>query len=193
MINTVPSPPTENTDENHTNIQLMRLIAQDDQQALRILVTKWQAPLINYFYRSLKNYQTAEDLTQSVFIRLYRNARTYQPTARFTTYLFHIARNVLLNEHRRQHRKPAHLYDTTTDPLQLPDKNDSQRRCADIEEAFANALVNLTENQRTALLLHKQQDLGYEEIARIMNATIPLIKAWIFRGRQKLRNILRDL
>lgn len=191
MTNATPPPAAETTDEDRTNVQLMRLIAQGDQQALRILVTKWQGPLVNYFYRSLKNYQTAEDLTQSVFIRLYRNVRAYQPTARFTTYLFHIARNVLINEHRRQHRKPAHLYDPTTDAPQLPD-NDSQRRCAEIEEAFANALVHLTENQRTALLLHKQQDLGYEEIARIMNTTVPLIKAWIFRGRQKLRKILKD-
>ncbi|MDR1497009.1 MAG: RNA polymerase sigma factor [Puniceicoccales bacterium] len=179
--------------DDATDVQLMRLVGEGDQQALRILVTKWQTPLINFFYRSLRSVQTAEDLTQTVFIRLYRNASTYEPRARFSSYIFHIARNILLNEHRRLRRKPAEPCDPTDFTTEISIDNQSERRCAEIEESFASALLQLSENQRTALLLHKQQELSYEEIANVMDATVSLVKAWIFRGRQKLREILKDL
>lgn len=179
--------------DDDTDIRLMRLVGGGDQQALRMLVSKWQSPLINFFYRSLRSVQTAEDLAQIVFIRLYRNAPSYEPRARFSTYIFHIARNILLNEHRRRRRKPAELYDPTDFTPEIAADDQSARRCAEIEEAFAAALCQLTENQRTAILLHKQQDFSYEEIARAMGTTVPLIKAWIFRGRQKLREILKDI
>ncbi|MDR2862870.1 MAG: RNA polymerase sigma factor [Puniceicoccales bacterium] len=182
----------ERSDTDETDIRLMQLVGTGDQQALRMLITRWQDPLINFFYRSVRSVQTAEDLAQSVFIRIHRNAHSYQPQARFTTYIFHIARNLLINELRRVRRKPAELYDPTGFAPEICGDDESQRRCAEIEEAFAAAIVTLTENQRTALLLHKQQDLSYEEIAAVMETSMPLVKAWIFRGRQKLRETLKD-
>jgi RNA polymerase sigma-70 factor (ECF subfamily) len=178
--------------DNDTDVQLMRLLCEGDQQALRMLIAKWQGPLINFFHRSVRSVQTAEDLTQIVFIRLYRHAADYRPQALFSTYLFHIARNILLNEYRRMKRKPAELYDPTDFTPEIADDDESRRLCSEIEEAFGVAVAELTENQRTAILLHKQQDLSYEEIAQIMDATVPLVKTWIFRGRQKLREVLKD-
>ena len=63
---------------------------------------------------------------------------------------------------------------------------------AELEEAFTHALESLPENHRTALLLLKQQELSYEDIAATMGASVPSVKTWIFRGRQKLRELLRD-
>jgi RNA polymerase sigma-70 factor (ECF subfamily) len=147
---------------------------------------------MNFFFRSLRNEQTSEDLTQLVFIRLHRAAPTYEPSARFSTYLFHIAHNLLLNEHRRASRKPAEPYDPALAPEVASGDDESARRVAEIEEAFAKAIEGLPANQRTAILLHKQQDLGYEEIAAAMGTSVTLVKTWLFRARVKLREVMKD-
>jgi len=173
--------------------ELMMAVAKGDEQALAQLIRKWQGPLINFFYRSLNSVEQAEDLTQLVFVRLYRAAHSYQPVARFSTYLFHIARRLLINEFRRRQRKPLE----TMDPADLRAVDNSsgrdQQRLFELEEAFQQALVKLTEDQRTAILLLKQQELSYEEIAEIMHQSVAAVKTHIFRGRQKLKEILSKL
>lgn len=174
---------------------LMLRVGAGDHGALRTLIERWQGPLLNFFYRSVRSMQTSEDLAQTVFIRIYRNAATYVPSARFSTYLFHVARNVLINEHRRRVRKPAEPFDPADFNMENAASGDdaSARSCAEIEEAFSRAILELTESQRTAILLHKQQELSYEEIAAVMEASVPLVKSWIFRGRLRLKALLKDL
>lgn len=170
---------------------LMLNVGKGDEEALRSLIDRWKNPLINFFYRSLQSLEEAEDLTQMVYLRIYRSASKYQPTAKFSTYLFHIARHLLINEYRRRQRKPL----LTVDPAQLRASTPgrTQLELLEIEEAFSSALQGLPENQRLAILLRKQQDLGYREIAQIMEATESAVKTWIFRARQTLRKELRDL
>lgn len=179
-------------DGDATDVRLMKLVGAGDQQALRMLIAKWQGPMINFFYRSVYSVQTAEDLAQVVFIRLYRSAAKYEPQAKFSTYIFHIARNILINEHRRQKRKPADLYDPTDFTPEIAGNDSSARACNEIEEAFAKSVAELPEKQRTAILLFKQQQLSYEEIAAAMKTTVALVKTWIFRARQRLREDLKD-
>ncbi|MGF1447925.1 MAG: RNA polymerase sigma factor [Opitutales bacterium] len=170
--------------------RLMLAVGAGDEAALRTLVEKWQGPLINFFYRSIRSREQSEDLTQVVFVRLYRAAPGYQPTARFTTYLFQIARRLLINEFRRQQRKPLE----TVDPADLGGTVEGREALGtlEIEEAFAQALETLPENQRTAILLLKQQELSYEEIAASMDASVSAVKTWIFRARQSLREALKE-
>ncbi|MCD8481208.1 MAG: RNA polymerase sigma factor [Verrucomicrobia bacterium] len=132
----------------------------------------------------------AEDLAQLVFIRIYRAAPKYQPTAKFSTYLFHIARRLLINEYRRQQRKPLEPVDPSE--IQIATSDQSLRDRKEIEEAFHLALEELPENQRTAILLLQQQELSYLEIAEIMNASESAVKTWIFRARQFLKQALKD-
>ncbi|MBO6102735.1 MAG: hypothetical protein J6P03_05720, partial [Opitutales bacterium] len=80
---------------------LMLQAAKGSEQSFRILVEKWKNPLMNFFYRSIGNAATAEDLTQSAFINLYRAGSSYSASAKFSSYLFKIARNLLINEYRR--------------------------------------------------------------------------------------------
>lgn len=192
ISSTSPPAASDNTDEeSSTDVELMHRIKQGDDSALAELIDRWKTPLINFFYRSIRSYETAEDLSQVVFVRIYRAAPKYQPTAKFSTYLFHIARRLLINEFRRQQRKPL----DTVDPSELRavDTAQSMREINEIEEAFENALEELPENQRTAILLLKQQQLSYQEIAAIMDATESAVKTWIFRARQYLKLALKDV
>lgn len=187
MSNEVPVPDETKLDPDAA---LMMKVAQGDQAALRELIEHWQGPLINFFYRSLRSVESSEDLAQTVFIRIYRAADRYQPTAKFSTYLFHIARRVLINEFRRQGRKPLDTVDPADLHASTPGRD--KLRLLELEEAFAKALEKLPEKQRTAILLLKQQQLSYEEIAKSMEASESAVKSWIHRARQKLKEELSD-
>ncbi|GHB96843.1 RNA polymerase sigma factor [Cerasicoccus arenae] len=176
--------------EPDVDAERMLRVGQGDQQALREIIEHWQGPMINFFYRSLRSVEASEDLAQMVFIRIYRAAERYQPTAKFSTYLFHIARRVLINEFRRQSRKPLDSMDPADLQASTPGRDKLQ--LMELEEAFAQALETLPENQRTAILLLKQQQLSYEEIALTMEASEAAVKSWIHRARQKLKDELAD-
>ncbi len=171
--------------------RLMLRVGAGDEGALREIVERWQGPLLAFFERSVHSRQQAEDLVQLTFIRIYRAApRYHQPLAKFSTYLFHVARRVLLNDYRSRRRKPLE----TVDPADLHavEPGRAALRTLEIEEAFAKALEALPEDQRTAMLLLKQQELSYEEIAEAMQTSVPSVKTWIFRARQKLRDALKE-
>jgi RNA polymerase sigma-70 factor (ECF subfamily) len=170
---------------------LMWRVREGDEQALVQLVNRWKTPLLNFFYRSLGSYGQAEDLAQMTFVRIYRGASRYEPRAKFSTYLFHVARRLLINEYRHRQRKPLEM----VDPNELPAvcNQDNEREVSEIEEAFNLAIGKLPENHATALLLLKQQELSYEEIALMMNATVGAVKTWIFRARAQLKEELKNI
>jgi RNA polymerase sigma-70 factor (ECF subfamily) len=188
-----PKPADDAAREHDEDADLMMAVAKGDESALAQLIRKWQGPLINFFYRSLGSVEQAEDLTQLVFVRIYRAAANYQPVARFSTYLFHIARRLLINEFRRRQRKPLEMMDPSELRAVDTSSGRDQQRMYELEEAFQQALTKLTEDQRTAILLLKQQELSYEEIAEIMNQSVAAVKTHIFRGRQKLKEVLRKI
>jgi RNA polymerase sigma-70 factor, ECF subfamily len=170
---------------------LMLKVRDGDEKALEALIDKWKTPLINFFFRSLGSYGSAEDLAQMTFVRIYRSASRYEPRAKFSTYLFHVARRLLINEYRHRQRKPLE----TVDPMELPaiSEADDGRGVGEIEEAFNQAIGNLPEKHATALLLLKQQELSYEEIAQLMDASVGAVKTWIFRARAQLKEELRNI
>lgn len=171
--------------------RLMERVGQGEERALALLVERWQSPLINFFYRSLSSRADAEDLAQAVFIKVYGAAGRYQPTARFSTYLFHIARRVLLNEFRRRGRKPVQLY--PPEELPSPSAPDPAINLLELEEIFQQGLKKMPENHRTAILLLRQQELSYAEIATIMDTTEGMVKTWIYRARQFLKEELKRI
>jgi RNA polymerase sigma-70 factor (ECF subfamily) len=170
---------------------LMLRVRDGDERALAELVDKWKTPLVNFFYRSLGSFGIAEDLAQMTFVRIYRSASRYEARAKFSTYLFHIARRLLINEYRHRQRKPME----TVDPMELPAvcDDDGSRDVGEIEEAFNIAVSKLPEKHATALLLLKQQELSYEEIAELMDASVGAVKTWIFRARTQLKEELKNL
>ncbi len=181
--------PAANAPETDGDIALMQRVARGDDHALADLIDRWQGPLINFFHRSLGSRNEAEDFAQAVFIKLHRAAPRYEPTAKFSTYLFQIARRVLYNEYRRRGRKPL----TLCDPADLHQNSVTNHDLPllELEEVFQATLGDMPENHRTAILLLKQQELSYAEIAEAMGATESVVKTWIFRARQRLKEELR--
>lgn len=167
---------------------LMLEVAGGSDHAFRMLVEKWKNPLLNFFYRSVSNVATSEDLAQQTFINLYKARDYYEVKAKFSTYLFKIARNVLINDYRRSTRAPALC--ELNDEIDSPAEPDRRLEVNEIEEIFMRATESLPENQRTAILLYKQQQLTYEEIAAAMSSTVGAVKTWIHRARVALREAL---
>lgn len=161
-------------------------IAQGNEDALKSLISDWKKPMYSYFYRSLSNSADAEDLTQKLFHRIYRAAGSYQPKGKFSSWLFTIARNLLIDELKKKSRRPN---ESTLLEYQIADESRSSKE--ELHEILAHELNKLSENHRTALLLRVQQELSYREIAEIMQTNESNVKTWIFRARTVLRKSIK--
>src|SRR5437762_9174494 len=139
---------------------LMLRVKQGDTAAFTELVEKYKQPVMNLVYRTLRDATEAEDLAQNVFIQVYKSAHRYKTTARFTTWLFTIARNLCLNEIRRRSRHPAESLDAPHPEHEGEPRHQFEDRQAvsppdralrgELEQKVDEALAALPENQRTA-------------------------------------------
>src|SRR6266850_2943555 len=180
---------------------LMLRVKQGDTAAFTQLVEKYKQPVMNLVYRTLRDAAEAEDLAQNVFVQVYKSAYRYKSTAKFTTWLFTIARNLCLNEIRRRSRHPAESLDAAhpgeeDQPLrQFEDRKTvsppESLLQGELERKIAEVLAGLPENQRTAILLCRQEELSYEEIAGVLGCSLSATKSLIHRGRETLKEKLK--
>jgi RNA polymerase sigma-70 factor (ECF subfamily) len=180
---------------------LMLQVKQGDAAAFTTLVEKYQQPVLNLAFRTLHDEAEAEDLAQTVFVQAWKSAARYQPSAKFATWLFTIARNLCLNEIRRRKRHPAESLDQTRDDgsdQPVHQIEDRRTRAAtddllrgELEHKVDEALDALPENQRTALLLCRQEELSYEEIAAVLGCSLSATKSLIHRARETLKARLK--
>jgi RNA polymerase sigma-70 factor (ECF subfamily) len=180
---------------------LMLRVKQGDVRAFEELIDKYKQPITNLIYRTLKDATEAEDLAQNVFVQAYRSADRYKATAKFSTWLFTIARNLCLNEIRRRSRHPAESMDAAGETegdhpahqfedvrnVSAPDQLLRDELTRKVEQALAD----LPENQRTAILLFKEKELSYDEISEIIGCSLSATKSLIHRGRETLKNKLK--
>jgi RNA polymerase sigma-70 factor (ECF subfamily) len=162
-------------------------VAKGDESALQRLFDKGKLPLMSFFYRGLGSHADAEDLTLEVFVRLHRAAGEYRPTAKFSTYLFHVAQNLARNEHRRRRRKPAQPAPPELLESASAGVADPALRLNELEEVFQRALERLPEKSRTALLLVQQQQMNYAEAAATLRMTENALRVLVHRARQLLK------
>ena len=180
---------------------LMKRVTQGDQRAFEELVEKYKQPVFNIIYRTLPDAAEAEDLAQAVFVQVYKAASRYRVEAKFTTWLFTIARNLCLNEIRRRSRHPADSLDASASPDEdalAPQHEDprilgapDQMMRDELVSKVSEALRELPENQRSAVLMFQEQELSYEEIAEIMGASLSATKSLIHRARETLKQRLK--
>ena len=179
----------------------MLRVKQGDRDAFTALVEKYKQPVMNLAYRTLSDATEAEDLAQHVFLQVFKSAHRYEVTAKFSTWIFTIARNLCLNEIRRRSRHPGESLDEVSpenedQPLrQVQDVKNSSPPDAllqsELEEKVQLALGELPEKQRTALLLCRQEELSYEEIAQVLDCSLSATKSLIHRGRETLKEVLK--
>ena len=175
---------------------LMARIAGGDHQAFRSLVERHQNAIVGTVTKMLGNTSDSEDIAQQVFIRVWKHAKRYKPDNKFTTYLYTITRNLVYNETRRRSRKKTVSTDMREDEhhLQHPDEESAQPDASlldsELREAIDEAISSLPENQRLAVVLRRYDNLPYEDIAAVLNASVPSVKSLLFRARTTLRESL---
>ncbi|HTH50241.1 MAG TPA: sigma-70 family RNA polymerase sigma factor [Candidatus Limnocylindria bacterium] len=180
---------------------LMLRVKRGDREAFDLLMQRWQQPVISFVYRTLPDADEAEDLSQAVFVQLWKSAARYEVAARFSTFLFTIARNLCLNELRRRARHPADSLDEPhPDDEAHPYRQIEDRREASASDATQNAelvtkvqeaLDALPEKQRTAIILCREGELSYEQIADLLGTSLQATKSLIHRGRETLKARLK--
>ncbi len=175
---------------------LMARVAKGDHQAFRELVERHQDAIVGTVTKMLGNSSDSEDIAQLVFIRVWKHAKRYKPDNKFTTYLYTIARNLVYNESRRRSRKKTVSSDQREDDhhLQHPDdpaaQPDTSLLTAELQGAIDDAIQSLPENQRLAVVLRRYENLPYEEIAEVLDVSVPSVKSLLFRARTTLRECL---
>ena len=180
---------------------LMLRVKQGDAAAFTLLVEKYKLPITNLVWRTVRDETEAEDIAQNVFVQAWKSAPRYQATAKFSTWLFTIARNLCLNEFRRRSRHPAESLDQMRDdsddqPLhQVVDKRitgaQDELLRGELEHKVDAAISALPENQRVALALCRQEELSYEEIAEVLGCSLSATKSLIHRARETLKARLK--
>ena len=177
----------------------MARVKQGDEVAFRELIEAHQHRIIGTVAKMLGDTGDAEDIAQQVFIRVWKSAPRYEPTAKFTTWLFKITRNLVFNEFRRRKRHPAQSFDAVDRddrPLQAEDHTvkapDTALLDDEMQSAIQRAIDELPETQRMAVILRRYDDIPYEEIGEILDLSVPAVKSVLFRARTELREKLKQ-
>jgi RNA polymerase sigma-70 factor (ECF subfamily) len=187
-----------------SDVQLMLDVKAGDTTSFELLLCKYRTPLVNFLYRMVRDRTAAEDLAQEVFLRVYRARREYAPNAKFTTWLFRIATNLALNAVRdsRYRRlefsidQPGAGEESDLTGISLPDRRpgiEQELMERDRAAFIRRAIETLPEKQRAAVLLHKYQELDYDEIAKILQCSESALKSILFRAYETLRVQLAPL
>lgn len=189
-------PSTDSTNESAIDHALMARISGGDHQAFRILVERHQHAVIGTVAKMLGGATDAEDISQQVFLRIWRHAKRYRPDAKFTTYLFTITRNLVFNESRRRGRKKeisVEEREATSHRELAGDRRhqpDAELLQEELKQAVDKAIAALPEAQRMAVVLRRYENMPYEEIAEVLELTVPAVKSLLFRARGTLRAAL---
>lgn len=185
------------SDQNAEDVALMLRAGQGDHAAFQDLVERHQHAVVGTVAKMLGNASEAEDLAQQVFLRLWKSAPRYTPSAKFTTYMFTITRNLVFNETRKRQRRKTHSLDEQEDDWhqQLADTDgaspDDQLDQAELRRAVDEAIAALPEKQRLAVVLRRYEQMPYEEIAEVLELSVSAVKSQLFRARTALRESLQ--
>jgi RNA polymerase sigma-70 factor, ECF subfamily len=174
--------------------ELMLRVKEGDGASFAILLEKHRLPVIHFLYRMVQNQAVAEELAQEVFLRVYRSRESYEPTAKFTTWLFRIATHLALNSLRdgKKQRLEERLDDDSSEmPVrQVSDRRPSAEQAMVYEarlDEVRRAVAMLPEKQRAAVLMHKYEEMEYSQIAKVLNCSESAVKSLLFRAYETLR------
>jgi RNA polymerase sigma-70 factor (ECF subfamily) len=182
--------------------QVMLRVRDGDDAAFNYLVERYRRPMIGFMYRMVHNAAIAEDLSQEVFLRVYRSRASYSADAKFSTWLYRIATNLAVNHARdNKHERPevkASLDAVDEETGLSIDVADSR---LNVEQetlrrerlmAISKHVEALPERQRLAVMMHKYQEMDYRQIAEVLHLSESATKSLLFRAYETLRESLKD-
>lgn len=177
---------TDNTIDEDAS--LMVAATKGDDSAFEQLVVRHQKSLLNFFYRSCV-YTDVEDLVQQTFVRLYRYRDRYSPTAKFTTFLYLIARQVRVDEIRKRIHLQE-LRDRYSAELEVNGAYSTEEPYSGAADDLQGALSKLSEAHRDVVVLGMLQELPYSEVAKILDIPEGTVKSRMHHALRELRQIL---
>lgn len=191
------SKPAARSEDDAEDVRLMRLVANGDTTAFEQLIERHQALVAGTVARMLGSNADVEDIAQQVFIRIWKSAGRYVARAKFTTWLLKITRNLVFNEMRRAKRHPHLPVQIEPEAEEIPLKDettaspDASLLQNELQQAIEKAIGLLPDTQRMALVLRRYEELSYEEIADVLELSVPAVKSLLFRARTELRERLK--
>ena len=178
----------------------MLRVREGDDTSFGLLLERHRGPVVHFLYRMVQNQAVSEELAQEVFLRVYRSRETYEPTAKFTTWLFRIATHVALNSIRDRKKEKGH------ESLDEQLLDGVERQVADEQPTVEQEMVQrvklrevrqaieaLPAKQRAAVLMHKYEGLDYTQIAGVLSCSESAIKSLLFRAYESLRGRLAHM
>ncbi|MEY2481440.1 MAG: hypothetical protein QOI04_2367 [Verrucomicrobiota bacterium] len=190
-----PTPPGK-SDGDAEDVRLMERASRGETDAFEQLIERHQGLVAGTIARMLGSNSDVEDIAQQVFLRVWKSASRYKPTAKFTTWLLKITRNLVFNELRRRKRHAIMPLPVGEDAEELPTKDERASTPAaaalesELARAIESAIAALPETQRLALVLRRYDELSYEEIGEVLELSVPAVKSLLFRARTELRQRL---
>ena len=185
-----------------SDAEIMLRVREGDDSGFSILIEKYRKQIVHFMFRMSRNQAVAEELAQEVFLRVYRSRQTYRAEAKFSTWLYRIATNLGVNHARdtKYERTAQNVYLDQPDPETgtTPDVADSTLSVEQklVREERMNAIrkhvMALPERQRSAVLMHKYQEMDYKEIGEVLKLSESATKSLLFRAYQTLRENLKD-
>lgn len=175
--------------------QLMLRVRDGDEDSFRVLLEKHRNSLVHFLYRMVQQQAVSEELAQEAFLRIYRSRASYEPTARFTTWMFRIATHLALNwlrdekNERAQERLDEHrgsdmpVWEVADRKPSVEQRMVYQARLQEIRDAIAK----LPDKQRAAVLMHKYDEMEYSQIANVLECSESAVKSLLFRAYETLR------
>jgi RNA polymerase sigma-70 factor (ECF subfamily) len=185
--------------ERRSDAELLDALRRGERSAFRALVERHQGSLINFFHHLCWDRQVAEDCAQEVFLRVYNHRASYQPQAKFTTFLYTIARNLWIDRMRSAavHGRPVSLESPAGEEQTLRERVASgvpapPEILAKEEQAAAlrKAIDRLPEEQRAVLVMAEIQGMKYQDIGAILNVPVGTVKSRMHTAMEKLKDLL---
>jgi RNA polymerase sigma-70 factor (ECF subfamily) len=188
-----------------TDTQLIHYILEGDRSQFNTLVWRWEKPLYNFILRYLGNKELARDVTQKVFIRVYKNLTKLKDPAKFSSWIYQIAANLCKDEIKKMSHRDFISLDLIQENIEndgyrlpdqlkvtessLPDANVNQKQVSSIVQ---KALQQLPEEQRVVIIMKEYQGLKFKEIAAALNQPLNTVKSRMYYGLNGLRKIFEQ-
>ena len=181
----------------YTDEELMGLVQKQDISAFEELLRRYEQRVFAFFWRLCANRQEAEDGTQETFLRLWKARVRYEPTGKFSTYLFQIAKNHFLHERQKQGRRRDSQQPSARNPVEgsgepvSADRADGRLLAGELQAAVSGAMIRLPETLRLVYVLTEQEGMSYQQAADILDCPVGTVGSRNVEAVRRLRELLQ--